>query len=183
MRAGQENGEGTLDPETYERLQQESALDFELNWGDDSNMQATLHALEAARVARTIVSGQAAQLAELLEYIHIRLRNLDQHGPARQKTRSRSFSIFAAGRICSMFTPGLPSICGELAIRITARGNALPRSGELLDKSGMAPDTLVRALDIRCTVGCWCAKRNRGQSADSSRSHRSADSCGCSRHF
>jgi pSer/pThr/pTyr-binding forkhead associated (FHA) protein len=76
MRAGQADVEGTLDPDTYERLQQSSALDFELNWGDDSNMQATMHALKPPELPERLSPGQAAQLAELLEYIHIRLRNL-----------------------------------------------------------------------------------------------------------
>ena len=76
MRAGQADVEGTLDPETYERLQQGSALDFELNWGDDSNMQATLHALKLPDLPDRLTPGQAAQLSELLEYIHIRMRNL-----------------------------------------------------------------------------------------------------------
>ncbi len=76
MRAGQENLEGTLDPETYERLQKGSALDFELNWGDDTNMQATLHALKPPDLPERLSPGQAAQLSELLEFIHIRLRNL-----------------------------------------------------------------------------------------------------------
>ena len=38
LRAGESQSEGTLDPETFDRLQKKSALDFELNWGDDSNM-------------------------------------------------------------------------------------------------------------------------------------------------
>ena len=67
---------GTIDPETYDRLQQQSALDFELNWGDEANMQATLHTLEPPDLPERLSPGQAAQMAELMEYIHIRLRNL-----------------------------------------------------------------------------------------------------------
>jgi hypothetical protein len=76
LRAGQSEEEGTLEPEVYERLANQSALDFELNWGDDSNMQATLHALKPPDLPERLSPGQSAQLAELLEYIHIRLRNL-----------------------------------------------------------------------------------------------------------
>ncbi len=76
LRAGQPEVEGTLDPEAYARLQKSSALDFELNWGDDSNMQATLHALKPPDLPDRLTPGQAAQLSELLEYIHIRMRNL-----------------------------------------------------------------------------------------------------------
>lgn len=76
LREGSPGDEGTLDPDLYERLQKRSALDYELNWGDDSNMQATLHALKPPELPERLSPGQAAQLAELLEYIHIRLRNL-----------------------------------------------------------------------------------------------------------
>jgi hypothetical protein len=76
MRAGQSEDDGTFEPETYERLSKQSALDYELNWGDDTNMQATLHALNPPDLPERLTPGQAAQLAELFEYIHIRLRNL-----------------------------------------------------------------------------------------------------------
>jgi pSer/pThr/pTyr-binding forkhead associated (FHA) protein len=76
LRTGQSEEEGTLESEAYERLAHQSALDFELNWGDDSNMQATLHSLKPPELPERLTPGQAAQLAELLEYIHIRLRNL-----------------------------------------------------------------------------------------------------------
>jgi pSer/pThr/pTyr-binding forkhead associated (FHA) protein len=76
LRTGQSEEEGTLEPDAYDRLAQQSALDYELNWGDDSNMQATLHALKPPELPERLTPGQAAQLAELLEYIHIRLRNL-----------------------------------------------------------------------------------------------------------
>ena len=66
----------TMDPKAYEKLQKQSALDFELNWGDDTNMHATLHALTPPDLPERLSPGQAAQMAELLEYIHIRLRNL-----------------------------------------------------------------------------------------------------------
>ncbi len=76
MRAGHSEDDGTLEPEAYERLSKQSALDYELNWGDDTNMQATLHTLNPPDLPERLSPGQAAQLAELLEYIHIRLRNL-----------------------------------------------------------------------------------------------------------
>ena len=39
-------------------------------------MQATLHALKPPELPERLTPGQAAQLSELLEYIHIRMRNL-----------------------------------------------------------------------------------------------------------
>ncbi len=76
MREQNAEAEKTIDPQLLERLQKQSALDFELNWGDDSNMQATLHSLVPPELPDRLSPGQAAQLSELLEYIHLRLRNL-----------------------------------------------------------------------------------------------------------
>jgi len=53
-----------------------SSLDFELNWSEDADLQATLHALEPPELPDRLTPGQAAQLAELLEFLHVRLRNL-----------------------------------------------------------------------------------------------------------
>ena len=69
-------GAATLEPEQLERAIQASSLDFELNWSDDNDLQATLHALEPPEIPERMSPGQAAQLAELLEFLHIRLRNL-----------------------------------------------------------------------------------------------------------
>lgn len=76
LREQNEAAEKTLDPQALERLQNQSALDYELNWGDEANMQATLHSLAPPDLPERLSPGQAAQLAELLEYIHQRLRNL-----------------------------------------------------------------------------------------------------------
>jgi hypothetical protein len=53
-----------------------SSLDFELNWSEDADLQATIHALEPPELPERMTPGQAAQLAELLEFLHLRLRNL-----------------------------------------------------------------------------------------------------------
>ena len=51
-------------------------LDFEFEWGDDVDLQATLHILEPPDLPDRLDPGQAAQLSELIEYLHIRLRRL-----------------------------------------------------------------------------------------------------------
>ena len=56
--------------------QQCDALDFELNWSQDSDLQAALHLLDPPELPEKLSPAQAAQLAELLEYLHIRLRNV-----------------------------------------------------------------------------------------------------------
>lgn len=52
------------------------SLDFELGCGNDSNLQATLHTLEPPLLPGRMDAVQAAELSELLEYLHIRLRRL-----------------------------------------------------------------------------------------------------------
>jgi pSer/pThr/pTyr-binding forkhead associated (FHA) protein len=66
----------TLDPASAASLKEVSSLDFEIQVGDEAELQATLHALEPPELPERLSPGQAAQLAELLEYLHIRLRNL-----------------------------------------------------------------------------------------------------------
>ena len=66
----------TIDPEQLQRAIDASSLDFEMNWNEDSDLQQTLHVLELPEVPERLSPGQAAQLAELLEYMQIRLRNL-----------------------------------------------------------------------------------------------------------
>ena len=63
-----------------------SSLDFELNWNDGNDLQATLHALEPPDLPDRLSPGQAAQLAEVLEYLHIRLRSLLNSVTSDEKT-------------------------------------------------------------------------------------------------
>jgi pSer/pThr/pTyr-binding forkhead associated (FHA) protein len=53
-----------------------ASLDFELNFGDDPDAQAVLHALLPPELPEALSPGQAAQVAELLQYFHLRLRGL-----------------------------------------------------------------------------------------------------------
>jgi pSer/pThr/pTyr-binding forkhead associated (FHA) protein len=65
----------TLDPGSA-GLKNISSLDFEIHTGDEAELQATLQALEPPEMPERLSPGQAAQLAELLEFLHIRIRNL-----------------------------------------------------------------------------------------------------------
>ena len=53
-----------------------ASLDFELNWSEDQDVQSTLHSLMPPDLPERLSPGQAAQLSELLEYLHIRIRDL-----------------------------------------------------------------------------------------------------------
>jgi pSer/pThr/pTyr-binding forkhead associated (FHA) protein len=66
----------TIDPASAAQLQAVSSLDFEIHTSDDADLQATLHALEPPQLPERLSPGQAAQLAEILEYLHVRLRSL-----------------------------------------------------------------------------------------------------------
>jgi pSer/pThr/pTyr-binding forkhead associated (FHA) protein len=71
-----EDGEATADPDQLNKAANISSLDFELNWSEDADLQATIHALEPPELPERLTPGQAAQLAEVLEFLHLRLRNL-----------------------------------------------------------------------------------------------------------
>ncbi len=62
-----------------------SKLDFELNWGQREEVQSTMHLLEPPQLPERLSPGQAAQLSELLEYLHLRLRRLLQTVKADDK--------------------------------------------------------------------------------------------------
>jgi len=57
-------------------LSSDSALDFELNWQAHADAQATLHSRTPPELPEALSPGQAAQVSELLEYFHQRVREL-----------------------------------------------------------------------------------------------------------
>jgi pSer/pThr/pTyr-binding forkhead associated (FHA) protein len=67
---------GVVSPEEMARRIESATLDFELNWEDDADLQATLHMPSPPDLPERLSPGQAAQLTELLEYMHMRIRNL-----------------------------------------------------------------------------------------------------------
>ncbi len=56
--------------------EQLGVLEFELNWSADPDVQSTLHTLLPPELPDRLSPGQAAQLCELLEYLHVRIRDL-----------------------------------------------------------------------------------------------------------
>jgi pSer/pThr/pTyr-binding forkhead associated (FHA) protein len=76
LRDDQSDADRTADPDKVSKAANVSSLDFELNWSDDADLQATIHALEPPDLPERLSPGQAAQLAEILEFLHLRLRNL-----------------------------------------------------------------------------------------------------------
>ena len=52
------------------------SLEDELSLCEDTDAQATLHTLDVPDLPERMTPGQAAQLSEVLEYLHIRMRQL-----------------------------------------------------------------------------------------------------------
>src|SRR6187401_1584891 len=90
-RLRQDEADGTADAEQLNKAANISSLDFELNWSEDADLQATIHALEPPELPERLTPGQAAQLAEVLEFLHLRLRNLI--GSASADTKSNKVAL------------------------------------------------------------------------------------------
>jgi hypothetical protein len=55
-----------------------AAADFELRWGASSNLHSTLHIPAPPDLPEGLSPGQAAQLSEIFEFLHMQGRNLVQ---------------------------------------------------------------------------------------------------------
>ena len=76
LRGGDVPSDVTIAPGDVEAAGRAGSLDFELNWANDPDIQATLHTLQQPELPEGLSPGQAAQLSEILEYLHIRLGDL-----------------------------------------------------------------------------------------------------------
>lgn len=54
----------------------EDSVSFELNWQDEEDLQATIHVINPPELPTRMSPAQAAQLSELIEYLHVRIRHL-----------------------------------------------------------------------------------------------------------
>jgi pSer/pThr/pTyr-binding forkhead associated (FHA) protein len=70
----------TLAPEQVDAGHSAASLDFELSWSHVPDPTATLHTLQPPELPERLSPGQAAQLSELLEFVHIKLRHLIESG-------------------------------------------------------------------------------------------------------
>lgn len=61
---------------TDESLASNPDLGFELDFDDEREIQAALHILDPPEMPSRLSPGQAAQMAEVMEFIHARLRSL-----------------------------------------------------------------------------------------------------------
>jgi hypothetical protein len=68
----------TLDADEWDEEPTSASLDFELNFSEDPDARSVLHTLLPPELPIALSPGQAAQLAELLQYMHLRVRGLVQ---------------------------------------------------------------------------------------------------------
>jgi pSer/pThr/pTyr-binding forkhead associated (FHA) protein len=76
LRGGEPVSAGTIGPEDAAASALAGSLDFEVNYGDEPSPRAPMHTLAAPELPDRLSPGQAAQLAEVLEFLHIRIRHL-----------------------------------------------------------------------------------------------------------
>lgn len=67
-----------LDHDDAEQPSPLVSLEREFQWGEDRNAHTTLHTLIPPELPNALTPGQAAQLSELLQYLHLRMRSLVQ---------------------------------------------------------------------------------------------------------
>jgi pSer/pThr/pTyr-binding forkhead associated (FHA) protein len=76
LRSGGISPTSELDADKLARQLESSSLDFELSWGASENLQSTLHIPAPPELPAGLSPGQAAQLSEILEFLHLRTRSL-----------------------------------------------------------------------------------------------------------
>ena len=76
LRESESDNLGTVGQDAADDGPVEPSLDFELGWNGATGSQAILHRLSPPELPERLGPCQAAQLSELLEYLHIRIRSL-----------------------------------------------------------------------------------------------------------
>lgn len=93
LRNENQDNAAQLDSDAADQLNEASSLDFELNWSQDQDVQATLHMLQPPELPRRLTPGQAAQLSELIEYLHVRIRKLLESVDINEKESPERISL------------------------------------------------------------------------------------------
>jgi hypothetical protein len=78
LRGSDMSGSVQLESEELSEQQRALALDFELAADQEHELQTLLHAVAPPDLPSSLQPGQAAELGELLNYFHLRLRGLIQ---------------------------------------------------------------------------------------------------------
>ena len=86
------NVTGELDPSKLIE-EADSSLDFEIRWGESENLHSTLHIPAPPELPTGLSPGQAAQLSEMLEYLHLQSRTLVQSVTLPEGAKSVTLDI------------------------------------------------------------------------------------------
>lgn len=87
MLRGVDLSEGvTLGLDEYEEEPSVASLDFELNFSEDTDAELLLHTLLPPPLPDSLSPGQTAQVAEMLQYINLRMRGLLQSVKSKPKS-------------------------------------------------------------------------------------------------
>ena len=109
---------GELDAgQMSQQLDPESSLDFEVRWGASDNLHSTLHIPAPPELPDGLSPGQAAQLSEIFEYLHLQSRTLVQSRHAARRRDAGASSTCRNGRNCSTCKRSWPNICARSASR------------------------------------------------------------------
>lgn len=76
LRGGDLKGTGTIAPENAAASLRAASLEYELNWSENPDLQLSCQSMAPPDLPERLSPGQAAQLSELLEYLHVRIRDL-----------------------------------------------------------------------------------------------------------
>lgn len=76
----------TLDADEFDEEPDAAELDFELNFSEHPEAQQMLHTLLPPDLPDEMTAGQAAQLAEVFQYINLRMRSLLQSVHSKPKS-------------------------------------------------------------------------------------------------
>lgn len=76
-----------LEAEEVDQAGNSILLEFELNWSEDPTARSMLHTLCPPELPTHLSPGQAAQLAELFQYFHFRVRALIQAAKPKRGDR------------------------------------------------------------------------------------------------
>jgi pSer/pThr/pTyr-binding forkhead associated (FHA) protein len=76
----------TLDSDEFEDEPSAASLDFELNFSEEPDAEVLLHTLMPPELPDALSPGQAAQLAEMLQYFNLRMRGLIQSVKTKPKS-------------------------------------------------------------------------------------------------
>jgi pSer/pThr/pTyr-binding forkhead associated (FHA) protein len=75
----------TLNADEFDESPSAAILDFELSLSEDPDAQLLLHTLAPPELPSSLSPGQAAQLAEMLQYVNLRMRGLLQSVHSKAK--------------------------------------------------------------------------------------------------